>query len=216
MLRLFTRHLIIRSHDLGKDVTIMLALVNEDMQGLYEDSFPVVWKVTKFGKTGPYMSQVTYTNQLAFAKGQVVDGNYVTAATSINLNAGQKTTLTGQDQDDDYYTFSTAVAGAPGSVQAVNKTGLTQDLAVGFLNKGDFTPTPALYFPDIKDGSQVTAQFTLILRVYITSDYEETSILRGPINTPAIWTQDLTGLATNTIWNLKHDTLTGRYTLTHA
>ncbi|KAG2037051.1 hypothetical protein BDR03DRAFT_958400 [Suillus americanus] len=215
MSQLFTRHLTIHSHDLGKDATIMLALVNEDMQGLYEDFFPVVWKVTKFGKTGSYMSQVTYTNQLAFAKGQVVDGNYITAATSISLNAGQKTTLTGQD--DDHYTFSTPpVAGAPGFVQALNKTGLIQDLAVGFLNKGDFAPTPALYFHDIGDGSQVTAQFTPILRVYITSDYQETAILRGAINTPAIWTQDLTGLAPNTTWNLKRDTLTGRYTLTHA
>ncbi|KAG2037052.1 hypothetical protein BDR03DRAFT_958409 [Suillus americanus] len=215
MSQLFTRNLTIHSHDLGKDATIMLALVNEDMQGLYHDFFPVVWKVTKFGKTGSYMSQVTYTNQLAFAKGQVVDGNYITAATSISINAGQKTILTGQD--DDHYVFSTPpVAGAPGFVQAMNKTGLIQDLAVGFLNKGDFTPTPALYFHDIGDGSQVTAQFTPILRVYITSDYQETAILRGAIDTPAIWTQDLTGLAEHTNWNLKRDTLTGRYTLSHA
>jgi hypothetical protein len=32
------------SNNLGKDATIMLALINGDLKGLYEDFFPIVWK----------------------------------------------------------------------------------------------------------------------------------------------------------------------------
>ncbi|KAG2140323.1 hypothetical protein BD769DRAFT_1429492 [Suillus cothurnatus] len=209
----FTRNLIIQSNDLGKEVTIMFALINSDMQSLYQDRFPVVWKVSKFGKTGAYRTQLTYTNQLAFTKAQVADGNFISAGTSIKVNPGQKTTLT---EANDVFSFSSPQSGSPGFVQAMNNTGSIQDIAVGFLNKGDFVPTPALYFDDVGDGSQVTAQLTPILRVYLTSDYQESTILRGAIETPAIWSQDLTGLAQHTAWNLKRDPSSGRYTLVHA
>ncbi|KAG2083571.1 uncharacterized protein F5147DRAFT_660144 [Suillus discolor] len=53
-----------------------------------------------------------------------------------------------------------------------------------FVNKGDIMPTPVLYLSDI--GSLRS------LRVYITSDYEETDIVRNQVDTPAMWTQDLT------------------------
>ncbi|KAG1819364.1 hypothetical protein EV424DRAFT_1323448, partial [Suillus variegatus] len=80
----------------------------------------------------------------------------------------------------------------------------------------DFMPTPILYFSNVGDGSRVMAKFTLVLRAYITLDYEETSILQGQVNAPAIWSQGLTGLAQNTTWNLSHDVNTGCYTITHA
>jgi hypothetical protein len=95
-------------------------------------------------------------------------------------------------------------------------------------------PTPTLYFDDVgyvifalfllqsahstkrRDGSYITAQFIPVLRVYIMSDYQGTKILRDAIETPAIWTQDLTGLAEHTTWNLKRDAFSGRYTLIRA
>ncbi|KAG1846391.1 hypothetical protein DFJ58DRAFT_843470 [Suillus subalutaceus] len=209
----FTRHLTFQSNDLGKEVSIMLALVDENMQSLYKDRFPVVWKVSKFGKSGAYRAQATYTNQLAFAKAQLTDGNFISAGTSVKVNVGQKTTLT---EANDVFSFSSPQQGSSGFVQALNNTGAIQDIAVGFLNKGDFMPTPALYFDEVGDGSHVTAQFTPILRVYITSDYQETSIIRGAIETPVIWKQDLSVLAENTVWNLKRDGVTGRYTISHA
>ncbi|KAG2140321.1 hypothetical protein BD769DRAFT_1662859 [Suillus cothurnatus] len=214
MSRPFTRHLAIQSNDLGKEVTIMLAFINDNMQGLYQDCFPAVWNVSKFGKTGAYSFQVTYTNQLAFSKPQITtDGTFISAETSVQVNIGQKTTLT---QNYDVYHFSPPQPGFPGFVQAVNNTGIIQDIVVGFLNKGDFMPTPTLYFDDVGDGSYITAQFIPVLRVYIMSDYQGTTILRDAIETPAIWTQDLTGLAEHTTWNLKRDAFSGRYTLIRA
>ncbi|KAG1846388.1 hypothetical protein DFJ58DRAFT_730516 [Suillus subalutaceus] len=211
----FIRNLTFQSNNLGKEAMIILALINGDLKGLYEDFFPIVWKVSTFGKTGgcAYRAQATYTNQLAFSKAQVVNGNVISAGTCVKINDSEKTTLT---QANDVYHFSPPQAETSGVLQALNKTGAVQDLAIGFLNKGDLMPMPALYFNEVGDESSVKAQFTPILCVYITLDYRETAILQGAINTPAIWTQDLAVLSENMTWNLKRDTATGRYTVVQA
>jgi hypothetical protein len=95
-------------------------------------------------------------------------------------------------------------------------------------------PKPALYFKEVgyvifpvfllqsahstkhRDGSHVTAKFTPILRAYITSDYQETAIIRGAIDTPAIWEHDLAALSDSTTWNLTRDPSTGHYTIEEA
>jgi hypothetical protein len=95
-------------------------------------------------------------------------------------------------------------------------------------------PKPALYFTDVgyvifrlfllqsaystkrRDGSHVTARFTPILRAYITSDYQETAIIRGAIDTPAVWMEDLASLPQSTTWNLTRDPASGRYTMLPA
>ncbi|KAG1813755.1 hypothetical protein EV424DRAFT_53491 [Suillus variegatus] len=51
-------------NNLGKGVTIMLAW-SPNLDGLYEDFFSIVWKISKFGKLGPYWATETYTAQLA-------------------------------------------------------------------------------------------------------------------------------------------------------
>ncbi|KAG2128018.1 uncharacterized protein EDB93DRAFT_179915 [Suillus bovinus] len=210
--RPFVRNLTFQSNNLGKEVTLMLAW-SPNLDGLYQDVFPIVWKVTKFGKDGPYRATATYTAQLAFSRAQVDAGKVIGAATSVNININQKTMLT---EANEVYHFSPPESGPAGILQAQNHTGSIQEIAVGFVNKGDFMPTPVLYFSDVGDGSRVTAKYTPVLRAYITADYEETAILRGQVDTPAIWTQDLTGLAQNTTWNLARDPNTGRYSLTHA
>ncbi|KAG2340262.1 hypothetical protein BDR05DRAFT_950540 [Suillus weaverae] len=194
MSHVFTRHLTFQANNLGKEASIMLAFDN-NMEGLYEDFFPVVWKCIQ---------------GLSDLHEPVVDGNLISAETSVKINDSEKTTLT---EVNDVYHFSVPQAGTAGVLQAVNSTGAVQDMAVGFINKGDLMPTPALYFNDVGDGSHVTARFTPVLRAYITSDYQETAILRGAIDTPAIWTHDLTALAESTTWNLERDAVTGHYTL---
>ncbi|KAG1742123.1 hypothetical protein EDB19DRAFT_1702133 [Suillus lakei] len=205
----FTRNLTFQSNDLGKEATIMLTF-DADMEGLYEDFFPVVWKVSKFGKTGPYRAHATYTSQLAFSKPQVVDGNIIDAETCVKINDSEKTSLT---EANDVYHFSPPQAGTSGVLQAVNNTGAIQDIAVGFMNAGDLMPKPALYFKEVGDGSHVTAEFTPVLRAYITSDYQETAIIRGAIDTPAIWSQNLAALPEHTTWTLKRDAASGHYSV---
>ncbi|KAG2352118.1 hypothetical protein BDR07DRAFT_1439473 [Suillus spraguei] len=205
MSHIFTRNLTFQSNDLSKETTIMLTF-DADMKGLYEDFFPVC----KFGRTGQYRTHATYTNQLAFSKPQVAGGNIIDAETSVKINVSEKTFLT---EANNVYHFSSPQSGTPGVLQAVNNTGATQDMAVGFMNPGDLTPKPALYFCDVGDGSHVTARFTPVLRAYIMSDYEETALIRDAVASHAIWSQDLTRLPESTTWTLKRDAATGRYTL---
>ncbi|KAG1777508.1 hypothetical protein EV702DRAFT_1101677 [Suillus placidus] len=209
---LFTRNLTFQSNELGKDVSIMLTF-NGAMEGLYEDFFPVVWKVSKFGKTGSYSAKATYTSQLAFSKPQVENGNIIDAATCVKINNSEKTTLT---EANEVYQFSAPKAGTTGVLQAVNSTGAVQDIAVGFMSKGQLMPTPALYFNGVGDGSHVTAKFTPILCAYITSDYQETAILRGAIDTPAIWSRNLAELSPSTTWSLTRDAASGKYMITQV
>ncbi|KAG1795552.1 hypothetical protein EV424DRAFT_605272 [Suillus variegatus] len=58
----FIKNLTFQSNDLGKEVTIMLAW-SPNVEGLYEDVFPIVWKVSKLGKSGPYRATATYMAQ---------------------------------------------------------------------------------------------------------------------------------------------------------
>ncbi|KAG2153859.1 hypothetical protein DEU56DRAFT_771423 [Suillus clintonianus] len=205
----FVRNLTFQSNDLGKEATLMLTF--DTMEGLYEDFFPVVWKVSTFGKTGPYRAHATYTSQLAFSIPQVLAGNIVDAETSVKINDSEKTVLT---QANNVYHFSPPQAGTSGVLQAVNNTGALQNIAVGFVAPGELMPKPALFFEGVGDESHVTAKFTPVLRAYITSDYQETAIIRGAIDTPAVWTQNLAGLAASTTWELKRDLASGHYTIT--
>ncbi|KAG0692020.1 hypothetical protein DFH29DRAFT_1085081 [Suillus ampliporus] len=234
----FFRHLSIQSNDLGKEATIILTF-DGDMKGLYQDSFPVVWKVSTFGETGgcshifaaplpTYISPVpgpcrmhaTYISQLAVSKPQVVDGNIVGAETAIGINNGQRIFLT---EDNHVFHFSVMndscsplMWETPGVVQVVNATGAIQDIAIGFISDGYLMPQPALYFKEVGVSSTVTAAFNPILRAYITSDYQETAILQGAIDTPAIWEHNLASLSESTTLTLHRDPATGHYTITQA
>lgn len=148
--------------------------------------------------------KASYTSQLAFLKTQVEDGSIIDAATCVNINEGEKTILT-QD-DEEVFHFSEPVPCEEGFMEAENKTGSVQDLAIGFVSPGELFPTPAHYYNDLGDGSTaVAATFTPKLRAYITSDYQESAILRSAIHTPCIFEYDLASLAENTTWNLTFD-----------
>jgi len=156
--------------------------------------------------------RATYRNQLAFTKPQVENGNIVGAATAVDVNVGQQTTLT---KSGNVFKFSDPVAGATSYVMATNSTGVKENLAVGFHAEKALLPTPMLYFDEVGDASKVTAQFTPNLRAYVTSDYQETEILRGEVGTPMLWDEDLAALPETTTWNLTLDQC-GRYKITRV
>ncbi|KAG0693666.1 hypothetical protein DFH29DRAFT_1084146 [Suillus ampliporus] len=192
MAHAFVRNMTFQIKDLGNKSTLLL-IFDGKMEGLYKKFTP--W----FGS--PYRMQATYTHQLAFSKAQVVNGNIVDAATCVQIQPSEKTTLT---EDNDVFQFSNPQKGVDGYLQAWNKTGLTQDMAI---RHSQYTT---------RDGSNVTAEFTPILRAYITSDYQETAVLQGAIETPVIWEQNLGAPTENTTWNLKRDPSTGHYKITQA
>ncbi|KAG1864398.1 hypothetical protein F4604DRAFT_1683400 [Suillus subluteus] len=213
MSHLFTRNLTFQSNDLGKEATVMLTF-DADMEGLYEDFFPVVWKVSKFGKTGPYRAHATYTSQSWM-------GISSTLKPSVKINDSEKTTLT---EANDVYHFSPPHAGVSGVLQAVNSTGAIQDIAVGFMSPGDLMPKPALYFNGVGALTVQNAEMAVMSLLgslrscgpTLLRTIKRPAIIRGAIDTPAIWSQDLAGLADSTTWTLKRDAATGHYTMVQS
>ncbi|KAG2350068.1 hypothetical protein BDR05DRAFT_1055593 [Suillus weaverae] len=215
------RNLTFQSNDLGRETTILLAF-DADVEGLYDTVYPVVWKVFTFPKKGSCKFEVTYTNDLAFAEADITDGNLVKTYATFQLKPGQQTTLVLEDDSDDL-SYSPPVDDTNGYLTAENKTGLVQDLAFGFFTPSitqqillPTRPAPALFFKEVQNGSNATAQWKPILRVYLESDYRETEVLVDAINSTAIWEQDLHPLFRNTTFNLERDTKTGRCTLTKS
>ncbi|KAG1734285.1 hypothetical protein EDB19DRAFT_1727722 [Suillus lakei] len=211
------RNLTFQSNDLGEETTLLLVF-DADMEDLYEKIYPVVWKVFTFPKTGQGRVQATYTNDLAFAEADVTDENLIQSYTDFQLKPGQKTTLTLGDGADNL-SSSPPVDGTKGYLTAENNTGIIQDLAVGFSTPVQSLLTPFMYFPalffkEVEDGSNATAQWKPVLRVYLESKYQETEVLVDAINSAAIWEQDLHQLFRNTTFNLERDSVTGRYTFT--
>ncbi|EGN93641.1 hypothetical protein SERLA73DRAFT_189372 [Serpula lacrymans var. lacrymans S7.3] len=209
----FVRNLVIRTVDLGVDVTLLLAFDKDLEGGIYKDYFPVVWRVTPFGAKGPFALRATYTSQLTFLKPQVANNNIIGAETYTDISYNESTTLT---KSGGVFYFSPPTTGKENYMVALNDTGSPQDIAIGFKDGGDPWPKPALYFNNVGQNSNVTAQFTPILRAYITSDYQETDILRGAIQTKAIWEVNLAELRETTTWNLSREPHTGIFKITPA
>lgn len=208
----FVRNLSFQTKDLGREATLLLTF-DSDVKGIYQTCFPAVCWLTTFGQTGSYRMHVTYTSQLAFSRPQVADGNIIDAETCMEINDSEKTTLT---QKNCVFQFTNPVKGDPGYLEIQNNTGSIQDITLGFMSPRDLMPRPILYFKEVEDASNITTQFTPILRAYITSDYQHTTILQGAIDTPAIWEQNLAALSGSTTWNLKRDPSTGHYKITQA
>ncbi|KAG1734284.1 hypothetical protein EDB19DRAFT_1727716 [Suillus lakei] len=206
------RNLTFQSNNLGKNTTILL-IFDEQREGLYDKFYPVVWKVSTFGKTGPYYIQVNYTNDLAFVRAQVEGLNVTDAATYSKLKPGQQTTLT---LEDDVFNFSPPMVGTPGSLTAKNMTGVIQDLEFAFFEEHSPVPQPTLQFKKVEDGNQASALPHPVMRVYLTSKYKENAVLVSAIDSPVIWARDLRELPENTTWNLTRDAANGRYELTQA
>ncbi|KAF9220785.1 hypothetical protein BS17DRAFT_820308 [Gyrodon lividus] len=211
----FTRHLKFCTNNLGADVTLMLTFNNKDIKGLYHDKFPICWKVANFAAEGPYSMRVKFQSQLAFVKSQISSFSHTIVDTSTYklLNVGDKTTLTKDARG--VFHFSEAVDGEHGHLQVVNGCPSVEDISIGFVEpNSDEGPTPVLYFHSIDNGSLLEAQFTPVLRAYVTTQYQETQIIRDEVDTPVIWERDLTKLAKDTTWVLARDEQTGWYKIT--
>ncbi|KAG1741439.1 uncharacterized protein EDB91DRAFT_1081724 [Suillus paluster] len=210
----FVRNLTFQAEDLGKVSTLVLTF-HCDTDGIYQKTFPLVWRAITCGKEGRYTMFTTYTNQFAFSKVQVEDGEIVDAGTYVRINNGETTTLT---QTDDGFRFSDPEPGVHGYLEACNETGVVQDIAISIMIPGDSVPKPVLYFKDVEYYKTETCRgvtaITPILRAYITSNYQETATVQCGITTDPIWEQDLSDLPETTILTLKRDLATGRYTIT--
>ncbi|KIL59786.1 hypothetical protein M378DRAFT_967005 [Amanita muscaria Koide BX008] len=204
----FTRTINISCKDLGGSAPIFLLLTFDDqpMQGIYKDYFPVVWRLATFMPEGSYVMTATYNNQLVFVNPKIEYGNVTSAATWINIDPGEQTELTEQSDS------------ATKSFTTEQETTLSKPLTKLKILRLLVLPPTLLVFNETGSGHNVTAEFTPTLSAYVVGGYQEGSILRGAIATPAAWKRDLAALPETSNWKLERqgDPVFGKYSITAA
>jgi hypothetical protein len=72
-----------------------------------------------------------------------------------------------------------------------------------------------ILLPDFHSATyEVMGQFTPVLKAYVVSNYQQSEILRGAIQTPVIWTQDLSTLSESSSFSFTYDPPSGKYAIT--
>ncbi|KAL4077426.1 hypothetical protein J3A83DRAFT_1579712 [Scleroderma citrinum] len=98
------------------------------------------------------------------------------------------------------------------SVVATNDTGSVQTIALDVVYSHGIKQ-PLTVFPDVGHGKSVATKFNSKLRAYVTSEYKESSIIRGPVQSPLILDVDILQLGASTVFELKYDSASGKFTL---
>ncbi|KAF8427636.1 hypothetical protein L210DRAFT_3565096 [Boletus edulis BED1] len=208
-----TKTLTFKADNLGTNATLLL-IFDGASDGLYKDKFPVVWKLGRFAAAGSHLLNAAFTSQLAWLKPATDMDSIVGAPAYKVINYNQKTTL--QQNGSGVLSFTPPETGTADSVTVVNGTSNRQDVALGFLPKGAFSPIPVYYWNGLGSGQSIQTKFQPVLRVYIASDYKEGQIVRGEISSSVIFEQDLSALGDNTILNLSYNYSTGMFSITQA
>jgi len=167
----------------------------------------VAWRVLNFGGPGQFAT-ASYVQNLMFASVQVNDGNIVTAVADQVIGIGQETSLVPSGQG---VIFTTPVQGPAGELTAINQTGTSQGLAVGFIGSNGF-PNPLLVWQNVGNTNSVQAVFTPILSVYATAQYQQTQLITGEIVSPVLLNTNLATLPTQQVYTL-YQNPDGSYTI---
>ncbi|KAG8793425.1 hypothetical protein FRC12_002800 [Ceratobasidium sp. 428] len=181
-----TKTLNFYSYNLQKDTSVVLMFQPPATDKLFKDQFPVVWKVITFRARGDY-GKATVKYAARLAFG------YAQTDADNLVDSGAWTEVRN------------------------NSSGRT-DLSIGFV-KGDgidqrFEPT--LVWTGVGAKSNITAQFTPVLRAYVTRDYQASQLLRGEVETDTIWEQNINELNDVTGWNFQEDNANGGFSITPA
>ncbi|KAG9084526.1 hypothetical protein FRC06_004048, partial [Ceratobasidium sp. 370] len=205
-------------YNLERETSLMLMFEPPNTSQLYLDQFPVVWKLIKLTPKGRGHSKATvrYVDRLAFGYTETEDNNVVDPSAWVDVQIGDIALITG-GPDGQYFGEVTHRTNND-HIVCKNRSGARVDLSLGFV-LGDganerFQPT--LLWDNVGTGSSVTAEFTSILKAYVTSDYKESEYLRGEVDTHAIWSQNLDDLDDVTDWNVVEDPETGVLTVEQA
>jgi len=202
----FTRILNFRANNLGSNATLLLTFDDENtIGGIFNVVFPIAFKVASFGANGVYQFQLRYDQQLGFTSAQI-HGDSVVANTFVRLDPGEETTL----KDDNHFSTPQSIDPPTSAIKAANDTAARQNFGVGVFDSHD-RPSQALVYPDVSPRSSVIVEFIPVLKGYITSDYREGDILRGPVASPVIFKENLVNLEQNTNWIVTFDPATGQF-----
>ncbi|KAG8834611.1 hypothetical protein FRC17_008092 [Serendipita sp. 399] len=164
---------------------------------------------------------VIYENQLAFGYPQLSeDGVVLTMATWGEVDPDQKISL--KQNEAGVRTFTRPpVEGTKDAVSVDNLTEENQDLALGFVSDPGMPPIPVILFDSVgaevpSPDSGVVVRFAPLVSAYVTSQYEQGDVLREKIETPAIWSANMTNLKEYTTLFFSRNPTTGTYSFKQA
>ncbi|ELU36752.1 hypothetical protein AG1IA_09218 [Rhizoctonia solani AG-1 IA] len=193
------------------DTTVMLMFEPPNNHKLFKDQFPVVWSESGlFILRSHAKASIQYGARLAFGYDQ---DNLVDSGAWVEVQSGDISSIAG-GPGQKRFGENTKGSGTKLLV-CKNNTDSRANLSIGFV-KGDGIHQryePTLVWTGVGSKSNVTAQFTPNLTAYVTRDYKATEMLRGEVETDAIWTCNLNELDDVTGWNFIEDDATGGFSI---
>ncbi|KAJ1300844.1 hypothetical protein OPQ81_002484 [Rhizoctonia solani] len=202
------------SYGLQKDTTVMLMFEPPNSHKLFKDQFPVVWKVITFRAKGHAKASVQYGARLAFGYAQTDQDNLVDSAAWVEVRSGDISSISGGPGQKRF--GKTSKGNGSKLLVCKNNTDGRANLSIGFV-KGDGISQryePTLIWTGVGAGSNVTAQFTPNLTPMLpVTTRVSTEMLRGEVETDAIWTRNLNELDDVTGWNFVEDDATGAFSI---
>ncbi|KAG8700745.1 hypothetical protein FRC11_012699 [Ceratobasidium sp. 423] len=206
----------IYAYGLQKDTSLMLMFEPPNSSKLFKDQFPVVWKVITFRAKGHAKATVHYHQRLAFGYAQTDRDNLVDSAAWVEVVSGDISSISG-DAGQKRFGENSKGNGTKLLV-CKNNTDSRANLSIGFLNgEGVYQRyEPTLVWTGVGSKSNITAAFTPVLSAYVTRDYKATEMLRGEVETDAIWSCNLNLIDDVTGWHLFEDEASGAFSIEPA
>ncbi|KAF8579368.1 hypothetical protein K439DRAFT_406690 [Ramaria rubella] len=203
---------------LTRDVVIILTFTPLDQGGLFNDQFPVAWKVLPFAANQTSTLTAVWKSNYGFIASKVEDGRTIFPKTSMIVGPGQVSHLTSAPNGALQWSAPGPYGGT--NFTAINDTTSPQTIVVGIQGKTPVDLDPVLYFNSnvAGGGTSLVAQPTPMLQAYFQSEFQENDIVRGSIQGSGLFQQPINvlGLNSSTTWRLSSDPATQRPVLTMA
>ncbi|KAG8683926.1 hypothetical protein FRC11_012874 [Ceratobasidium sp. 423] len=216
-----SKRLNIYSYGLHRDTTLMLMFEPPNSSKLYKDQFPKLTdhlfpEVITFRARGHAKAAINYQQRLAFGYSQTDCDNLVDPTAWAEVASGEVSRISGKAGQKRF--GPNGKGHATKLLVCKNNTDSRANLSIGFVRGDGINQRyePTMLWTGVGAKSNVAAQFTPILSAYITRDYKATEMLRGEVETDAIWTVNLNELDDVTGWNLLEDDSTGAFTIERA
>ncbi|CAE6419667.1 unnamed protein product [Rhizoctonia solani] len=194
----------------------MLVFQPPDSSKLYRDQFPVVWKVVTFHARGHAKAAIHYQNRLAFGYAQTDHENLVDSSAWIEVSSGEISRISGKGGQKRF--GSNGKGHATKLLVCKNNTDSRANISIGFVRGDGINQryAPTMLWTGVGAKSNVTIKFTPILSAYVTRNYKANEMLRGEVETDAIWTVNLDEIDDVTGWYLLEDDFTGAFRIERA
>ncbi|QRW26001.1 hypothetical protein RhiXN_11078 [Rhizoctonia solani] len=211
------------AYGLQKDTSLMLMFDPPNKSNFSKINFLLSGVIT-FRANGHAKATVHYHQRLAFGYAQTDRDNLVDSAAWVEVVSGDISSISGAGQKR----FGNNSKGNGTKLLVCkNNTDGRANLSIGFLSGDEFTNAtsphwfgleryePTLVWTGVGSKSNITAAFTPVLTAY-TRDYKATEMLRGEVETDAIWSCNLNLIDDVTGWHLFEDQASGAFTIEPA